>query len=553
MATKKKVSLTVQQRLEVLKDLETLSVSTVAAKYNVHHMTIRRIKVKSASIAQFAEKNKRFIKRHRLTKPTYEELEQHLLSWYLERKSLGDIMSDAILLGKAIELKETMASSSSFKVSKGWLAKFKQRNNIRLVHVYQENVAADEDYKNSLKTFVNDFNRLIQKENISLDCVYNMHDSGLLWKALPIKTVSGEDEECISGYKLRKERVTIGLCVNATGTHKIMPLVIYKYDTTTAVKNAIDKLPVIFKSQHNALMDEPLFSDWYNNYFKPSVRNFQLENDIHSKVLLLLDNCAGNKIPVNSEDNFEIKYLPTNTTGLVQPMLQGIIEKTKQGFRHRLMRSVVNSLWGINEFYQTYTIKDCIEMILASWKEITIDDIRNAWNKIIEKPTFQEERTLDEIQELMSTISDQNLNREETSEFLKICSAEENKNSITHEDRDEDRKVDIKEEKDEDWEDDWEDDWDDGWAKDDKKEDIKKEMADDRDNEGPRNRGISLNQSEREELEYIFQRLQYYKPRLPQSTQLHIDGIQLSILGKTKCNSVLIVYVAYMILNVIEN
>nr|XP_012151889.1 PREDICTED: tigger transposable element-derived protein 7-like [Megachile rotundata] len=78
----------------------------------------------------------------------------------------------------------------------------------------------------------------------------------------------------------------------------------------------MDNLPVIYKFQKNAWMTRELFADWYDNHFKPSVRNFQLENGILGKTILLLDNCSGHKMPENySEDeNFVIMYLPPNTT-----------------------------------------------------------------------------------------------------------------------------------------------------------------------------------------------------------------------------------------------
>ncbi|XP_043263440.1 jerky protein homolog-like [Colletes gigas] len=388
MATKRRVSLTVQQRLDALKDLETLPLTSVAAKFNVHPTTIRRIKNNSAIIGRFAEENKRRAKRQRFRKPMYEELEQHLLAWFTERRTLGDILSDTILLQKAIELKNTLAISSDFKVSRGWLSKFKERHNIRLVHVCGEKASADEDGAN---VFVQDFNKFIVEENINLDCIYNMDESGLLWKALPTKTLAGGNEASVNGYKLRKERVTIALCSNATGTHKIMPLM-----------------------QRNAWMDQSLFANWYENHFKPSVRDYHIKNGINGPVILLLDNCAGHKVTADTDRNFRIKYLPANTTCLIQPMDQGVIEKTKRSFRRRLMQRVIDCTRGINEFYKIYSIRDCIEMIAESWKEITTDNIRNAWNKIIKRTTFEEEeRALGVMQELISLISEDNVSKEE--------------------------------------------------------------------------------------------------------------------------------------------
>lgn len=138
------VTLTMQQRLEVLKDLETLPVSTVAVKYRVSNRTIQRIKGNASTILKFENKDRLQKKRQRLRNPVYSEIDQRLYSWFMERKKLGIHVSDALLLEKAFELKESIPSCSDFKVSDGWLSKFKNRNGIRLVRIYGGQASADE-------------------------------------------------------------------------------------------------------------------------------------------------------------------------------------------------------------------------------------------------------------------------------------------------------------------------------------------------------------------------------------------------------------------------
>ncbi|CAK9820010.1 Tigger transposable element-derived protein 2 [Anthophora quadrimaculata] len=147
-----------------------------------------------------------------------------------------------------------------------------------------------------------------------------MDESGLLWKAFPKKTLGCE--KSVSGYKMRKDRITIGLCSNVTGNNKMMPLVIYKYRNPRALKHSLHRLPVVFKNQKNAWINRELFIDWYENHFKPSVRRYQLRKGICGKAVLLVDNCTGHQVPedMQDKDNFQIVYLPPNTTSLIQPM-----------------------------------------------------------------------------------------------------------------------------------------------------------------------------------------------------------------------------------------
>ena len=67
---------------------------------------------------------------------------------------------------------------------------------------------------------------IIEKiKNYSLDDVFNFDETALFFKLQPNKTLSNGS---VSGTKLSKERLTVALCVNATGTYKCKPLVIGK-------------------------------------------------------------------------------------------------------------------------------------------------------------------------------------------------------------------------------------------------------------------------------------------------------------------------------------
>ncbi|CAK9813740.1 Tigger transposable element-derived protein 2 [Anthophora plagiata] len=400
----RKVNLSMHQRLQDFEDLKTLPVSTVAAKHHVHSITVRRIKRNVVRIQEFESKTEGLLQRQRVRKPVYEELERRLYTWFTERRTLGDFLKDAVLLEKAEELKQGMASCSNFKVSKSWLAKFKRRHNICLVKAYGEKTSADED---AARNFVQKFQHFIEDNDINIENVYNMDESGLFSKAFLTKTLASEKN--VSGCKIRKDRITIGLCSNITGNNKMMPLVIYKYRNPRGLKHLLHRLPVIFKSQRNAWIDRELFINWYQNYFKPSVRTYQLRKGLCGKVVLSLDNCTSHQVPedIQDQDNFQIMYLPPNTTSFIQPMDQGIIEKTKRLFKKQMLRTILTHEGGINEFYKHYTIKDCIDMVVQVWAEITPENITNGWNNLIETPSHGEDDLEEKhLAELISTVSE---------------------------------------------------------------------------------------------------------------------------------------------------
>ena len=498
MATRKNlVTLSMQQRLEVLEDLKTLSVSVVASKYSVDVSTIRRIKQNTAKVLAFADKDKVQKQRQRIKKAANEELEERLLTWFIERRTLGDFLSDALLLEKATELRDTIESCSDFKVSDGWLAGFKQRHSIRLVRTYGESAGADED---AAQKFITEFQKLMEEEDISEENIYNMDESGLLWRTLPSKTLAERKEKRIKGFKSRKERITIALCANATGTHKLMPLVINKYLNPRALKHCRNRLSVIFKAQSNAWMTKSLFIDWYENDFKPSVRAYQAQNAV-GKVVLLLDNCAGHKVPANIQEDsyFKIMYLPPNTTSLIQPLDQGIFAKIKILYRHKILRRATTHIGGVTEFHKYFSLKDCIDAVEQSWTEVTLENIRNAWKKIIpEQRDIYESQMLHDI----SMITGESCSEADLTEFIADCEASERKDFIGEKDEDEEEQESIEDER---------------------------ETEDQEVEEEP-------NQNKKDELQYLFQRLGHYISTEIPFVQHIFQSLKSYILGNFNIN-----------------
>lgn len=107
--------------------------------------------------------------------------------------------------------------------------------------------------------------------------------------------------------KSHKNSFKLVLYANASGTHKLMPLVINR-----ALKDYKNKLPVTFKSQTrlNSMTVLRYREDLENFNFKPSVRAHQAK-----KVILLLNVCLEHKISTEILDceNFKVIYLPPNT------------------------------------------------------------------------------------------------------------------------------------------------------------------------------------------------------------------------------------------------
>lgn len=139
-----RTALTIGQKIEISEKLECgMSVRNLAIEYQIHPTTVRRIRRNVISMHHLAEQGIQIRKRKKLRKPAFEDIENRLYVWWLEQKTLGDPVTDLLLHNKALELNKEFGGPSTFKASAGWIAKFKNRHNIRLLHRFEEDENVD--------------------------------------------------------------------------------------------------------------------------------------------------------------------------------------------------------------------------------------------------------------------------------------------------------------------------------------------------------------------------------------------------------------------------
>ena len=79
-----------------------------------------------------------------------------------------------------------------------------------------------------------------------------------------MNTLASGCERTVHGFKTKKDRLTIMVCVNASRTHKLSLSAIEKLKKPRAFKNLnIDLMPVNYYPQPKAWMDQNIFIDWF--------------------------------------------------------------------------------------------------------------------------------------------------------------------------------------------------------------------------------------------------------------------------------------------------
>ena len=220
---------------------------------------------------------------------------------------------------------------------------------------------------------------------------------------MPVNTQAFKDEDQVPGKKISKDKFSALLGANASGTHRLKPVVVGKAAKPRCLKDHIDSLPVIYYNTSNSWFNAAIFKDWFFNHFIPKVRRYQ-DNVLHLppdevKAILLLDNAPAHPHAdklVSRDGRIKVVFLPPNTTALIQPMDQGVIMATKKLYTWMYLDKVlvvipeeedeIQDNRGLRtlEKIKTYNIKSEIYNFASAWKQVKISTLANCWKKLLQ-------------------------------------------------------------------------------------------------------------------------------------------------------------------------
>ena len=221
-------------------------------------------------------------------------------------------------------------------------------------------------------TAIDPFKRKLQEvmeKGLTLEQLYNCDETGLYYRMLPAKTLASRYEKGAEGMEKQKDCVTLMACSNATGNHKLPLVLIGKSANPRCFKN-INKaaLPVKYCAQKSAWMNSNIFSDWFINIFVPKYLH---DKNLPVKAILLLDNATAHPstdVLQSSDKSVTAMYLPANTTSLIQPMDQGVLETIKRHYKRDLLRK----LQLLDEDGHSINMKDVVYTSAASWGKLPL-------------------------------------------------------------------------------------------------------------------------------------------------------------------------------------
>lgn len=96
----------------------------------------------------------------------------------------------------------TETADREFNASTSWLEKFKTRHGIRNISFQGEKLSAAEE---TVEPFLQKLHKVIEEKNLIPEQIYNAHETGLLWKCLPQRTLSPVAKNLLQDSK--KQRI----------------------------------------------------------------------------------------------------------------------------------------------------------------------------------------------------------------------------------------------------------------------------------------------------------------------------------------------------------
>lgn len=310
----KRKALTIEEKAHIIWRLESGEKnSDLCQEYSIAHSTISTILKNKAKIKEVFENDNSF-KFKKIRSTEYKALDNALLKWFKLQRNSNVSINGPILLTKAEEF-ATRLGITDFKPNLSWIQRFRNRHNIVFGKVSGESSSVSTAVTETWLSTV--WPKL--RDAYPGEDIYNADETGLFYKLTPDKTFKFKGEKCTGG-KLSKERITLLVIANMTGTIKKKLIVIGKSKRPRCFKN-VKTLPVKYENNRKAWMTSDLF--------EKILHSWDAELRIKGKkILLLVDNCPAHP-DVPNLNCIKLVFLPPNTTSVLQPLDQGVIRSLK--------------------------------------------------------------------------------------------------------------------------------------------------------------------------------------------------------------------------------
>ncbi|XP_022160203.1 tigger transposable element-derived protein 4-like isoform X2 [Myzus persicae] len=396
---KKRKSLTIEQKCNIISSLESGCSNTfISQQYNLSHSTVSNIFKQRAEIKRTFEQASFATKKIRYS--MNRDIENALLEWLKRHRGTNVSVNIPSLQAKADEF-GNLLGKPNFKCSSSWVQRFKRRHHSEFVNVnnnddrgktqvvvrprgtppeVSQTLPLDGTPRGAIDRWLeNEWPSL--RKGYSDKEIYSASETGVFYKLMPDQSFRYQGHKCTDG-ELSKERLTILVTANMTGTKKKKLLVIGKPKDPQSCKGIKD-LPIQYEHNQKSWMTSLIFKHFLQQWDMDLFQTFQ-------KALLLIDDC-----PVHSGHNklrsIKVVYFPYKSS--IQPMNQGIIKSLKFHFKKKLILHHAKQIENIS--IAKVDIFQAICMLESAWEQISPQMITNCFGsaklKEVEEKSSKEE------------------------------------------------------------------------------------------------------------------------------------------------------------------
>jgi hypothetical protein len=317
-------------------------------------------------------------KTKRVRDAKWPQVDRALMLWFGQIRARRGIVNDAMLYQKAAEFRDAFGiSEDNFKLSPGWLEKFKSRHGIACHNLNGEFSGVDTHGVGISHVKLPPIIATYDPED-----VFHFDETGLYYRAPPSKILNVGRPR---GVKKKKDRITLGLCANISGKERLKMVFIHKSARPRCFPKAFDpNILVHFYFNSTAWMNGDVFTSWVTCENRRMAAKGR-------KILILLDNAASHKVEgversmIGGFDalvlsNITLLFFPANVTSVVQPLDRGVIAALKLCYKRKLVAWTLAASNIDQDLGATHAdLLQCMVWAVAAWNEIDGETIRNAW------------------------------------------------------------------------------------------------------------------------------------------------------------------------------
>ncbi|XP_004685385.1 PREDICTED: tigger transposable element-derived protein 4 [Condylura cristata] len=365
VTVKKKKSLSIEEKIDIINAVESgKKKAEIAAEYGIKKNSLSSIMKNKDKVLEAFESLRFDPKRKRLRTAFYTDLEEALMRWYRIAQCLNVPVNGPMLRLKANDFAQKLGHND-FKCSNGWLDRFKSRYGLvfRAQPVEAPGISVDPSavwHQNVLPYYLNDYH----PKN-----VFNIKETGLLYRMLPTNTFAFKGETCSIG-KLCKDRITLVVGTNMDGSEKLPLLVIGKNRNPRCFKG-IKSLPVYYEANRMAWMTSDVFEQWMRQLDE----KFQAQQ---RRVVIFVDSFPSHP-EVKNLKSIELAFFPSCLSSKFIAMKQGVIQNLKIKYRHCLIKKFLSSVEDSREF--TFSLLDAVDMLHLCWRTVTPETIVKSYEE----------------------------------------------------------------------------------------------------------------------------------------------------------------------------